>query len=123
MLGRLFPIPCFCSCPCIQTEGTKGNKAIPQAVSYTHLTSNGISAGAKDEGRSVYAQYPVSPIFRTLKELLDFYLAMPQIDKDRIYVMGLSMGGMGTFCLLYTSDVYKRQIIRWETNFGKIMVL
>lgn len=32
-----------------------------------------------------------------MKELLDFYLAMPQIDKDRIYVMGLSMGGMGTF--------------------------
>lgn len=42
-------------------------------------------------------EVPVSPIFRTLKELLDFYLAMPQIDKDRIYVMGLSMGGMGTF--------------------------
>ena len=42
-------------------------------------------------------EVPVSPIFRTLKELLDFYLAMPQIDKDRIYVMGLSMGGMGIF--------------------------
>lgn len=38
-------------------------------------------------------------IFRTLKELLDTYLAMPQVDKDRIYVMGLSMGGMGTFDL------------------------
>ena len=24
---------------------------------------------------------------------------MPQVDKDRIYVMGLSMGGMGTFDL------------------------
>ena len=42
-------------------------------------------------------EVPVSPVFRTLKELLDTYLAMPQIDKDRIYVMGLSMGGMGTF--------------------------
>ena len=29
----------------------------------------------------------------------DTYLAMPQVDKDRIYVMGLSMGGMGTFDL------------------------
>ena len=38
-------------------------------------------------------------IFRTLKELLDTYLVMPQVDKDRIYVMGLSMGGMGTFDL------------------------
>lgn len=36
-------------------------------------------------------------IFRTLKELLDVYLGMPQVDKKRIYVIGLSMGGMGTF--------------------------
>ena len=42
-------------------------------------------------------EVPVSPIFATLKELLDTYLAMPQVDKERIYVMGLSMGGMGTF--------------------------
>ena len=64
-------------------------------------------------------------IFRTLKELLDTYLAMPQVDKDRIYVMGLSMGGMGTFdlairypevfaaavpiCGIVNPDVYKRQ--------------
>lgn len=40
-------------------------------------------------------EVPVSPIFRTLKELLDFYLAMPQIDKDRIYVMDLSSGRNG----------------------------
>lgn len=38
-------------------------------------------------------------IFRTLKELLDTYLAMPQVDKRRVYVIGLSMGGMGTFDL------------------------
>lgn len=42
-------------------------------------------------------EVPISPIFTTLKELLDTYLAMPQVDKDRIYIMGLSMGGMGTF--------------------------
>lgn len=40
-----------------------------------------------------------TPIFSTLMQLLDTYLAMPQVDKDRIYVMGLSMGGMGTFDL------------------------
>ena len=40
---------------------------------------------------------PPSPIFIILKELLDTYLAMPQIDKQRIYIMGLSMGAMGTF--------------------------
>lgn len=40
---------------------------------------------------------PISPIFSTLKELLDFYLAMPQVDKNRIYIVGLSMGAMGTY--------------------------
>ena len=29
-------------------------------------------------------EVPVSPIFATLKELLDTYLAMPQVDKERI---------------------------------------
>ena len=40
---------------------------------------------------------PISPVFRTLKDLLDTYLAMPQVDKNRVYIIGLSMGGMGTY--------------------------
>jgi predicted peptidase len=43
------------------------------------------------------ADVPLSPVFATLKELLDTYLAMPQVDKQRIYIMGLSMGAMGTY--------------------------
>lgn len=31
------------------------------------------------------------------KAVLDEYLAMPEVDKSRIYVMGASMGGVGTF--------------------------
>ena len=42
---------------------------------------------------------PLSPVFRTLKELIDTYLAMPQVDKKRVYVIGLSMGAMGTYDL------------------------
>lgn len=42
-------------------------------------------------------EVPVSPIFETLKDLLDTYLALPEVDKRRIYIVGLSMGGMGTF--------------------------
>ena len=42
-------------------------------------------------------EVPLSPIFQAVKELLDTYLARPDVDKSRIYVMGLSMGGMGTF--------------------------
>ena len=40
---------------------------------------------------------PTSNIFVVLKELLDTYLVMPQVDKQRIYIMGLSMGAMGTY--------------------------
>lgn len=40
-----------------------------------------------------------TPIIETLKELLDTYLDMPQVDKKRVYVIGLSMGGMATFDL------------------------
>lgn len=40
---------------------------------------------------------PITPIFQAVKDLLDTYLAMPQVDKSRIYIVGLSMGGMGTF--------------------------
>lgn len=42
----------------------------------------------------------ITPIFITLKELLDFYLRMPQVDKKRIYIVGLSMGAMATFDLV-----------------------
>lgn len=60
-------------------------------------------------------------IFRTLKELLDTYLAMPQVDKDRIYVMGLSMGGRGTFGF---GDTLSRSFCRsrshlWYCESGK----
>ena len=40
------------------------------------------------------------PILQAVKEMLDTYLADPMVDKDRIYIMGLSMGGMGTFSLV-----------------------
>lgn len=35
--------------------------------------------------------------FRAVKELLDTYLANPQVDKSRVYIVGLSMGAMGTY--------------------------
>lgn len=36
-------------------------------------------------------------VFQAVKELLEMYLANPQVDKSRIYIMGLSMGAMGTY--------------------------
>ena len=52
------------------------------------------------EPEQMPSDFPLSPVFVTLKELLDTYLAMPQVDKERIYIMGLSMGAMGTFDLV-----------------------
>ncbi len=46
---------------------------------------------------SVGVEENMPPIFRAVKELLDAYLENPLVDKSRIYIMGLSMGGMGTF--------------------------
>lgn len=36
-------------------------------------------------------------ITRTLKELILEYIGMTSVDPSRVYIMGLSMGGMGTF--------------------------
>lgn len=45
------------------------------------------------------ADYEISDMMKQIKNLLDLYSDKDQIDKDRIYVIGLSMGGMATFDL------------------------
>ncbi len=40
---------------------------------------------------------PLSKAFACVKELLDQFIAGGQVDTRRIYVVGLSMGGMGTY--------------------------
>lgn len=48
--------------------------------------------------------FPENPKISTpmllTKKLLDYYVKNEEVDKNRIYVMGLSMGGMGTFDLI-----------------------
>lgn len=39
----------------------------------------------------------MSPIFKALKELILKYIDMPSVDASRVYIMGLSMGGMATY--------------------------
>ena len=41
--------------------------------------------------------YKISSVMQAVKDLLDKYIASGSVDTDRIYIMGLSMGGMGTF--------------------------
>lgn len=63
-----------------------------------------------EDGYWAYSQRPASftpagmqaekvmpKAFQSVKALLDSYLAMPEVDKSRIYIVGLSMGAMGTF--------------------------
>ena len=40
---------------------------------------------------------PIAPIMQTLKELIDSYIALPSVDSRKVYIIGLSMGGMATF--------------------------
>lgn len=46
---------------------------------------------------SMKAEATMPAIFKAVKELIDSYTAMPDIDKSRVYIIGLSMGAMGTF--------------------------
>ncbi|MDD2952424.1 MAG: prolyl oligopeptidase family serine peptidase [Parabacteroides sp.] len=56
----------------------------------------GLNAG-KEGKRSYPENAPVTPPMAAVKELLDRYIAEGKVDTRRLYVTGLSMGGMGTF--------------------------
>lgn len=43
--------------------------------------------------------YPISTPNQAVKELIDYYLQNEPVDPDRVYIIGISMGGMGTFDL------------------------
>lgn len=52
--------------------------------------------GIKDNNFFPYNP-PMTPILEDVKELLDTFIDNNPVDPNRIYIMGLSMGGMGTF--------------------------
>lgn len=57
-----------------------------------------------DESRQIFTFYPdmdPTPSMRLLIALIDSLSKSDVVDQDRIYVGGLSMGGMGTFELLF----------------------
>lgn len=76
----------------------------PAFVLFPQCPTDAYWAYASRPGSFAPADMPVgqeiSPLFKTLKELLDAYLTLPQIDKNRVYIVGLSMGGMGTYDLV-----------------------
>ncbi|MDO4735922.1 MAG: prolyl oligopeptidase family serine peptidase [Bacteroidia bacterium] len=42
-------------------------------------------------------EQPVAPIVQTLMDLINSYIAMDSVDPKRVYIMGISMGGIATF--------------------------
>lgn len=54
------------------------------------------------DGDSVPADdYPVSAPMQLVKELMDEVLQKEEVDRNRVYIMGLSMGAFGIFDLLH----------------------
>jgi predicted peptidase len=70
------------------------------------------------------ANYTIASIMQTIKDLLDEYIANGDVDTNRIYVMGLSMGGMGTFDLVCRfPDIFAAAIpICGGVNTGRLKV-
>ena len=62
------------------------------------------SSKPNSEGKSGGERFPENPEItipmEAVKAVLDMYMNNDNVDVNRIYVMGLSMGGMGTFDLL-----------------------
>ncbi len=57
-----------------------------------------------ENGKRIFNFDPDEPPTRAMEgviSLLDYMVAQPHIDESRIYVGGLSMGGMGTFDIVY----------------------
>lgn len=48
---------------------------------------------------NMLADFPISPVMVVLKDLIDSYLDLSQIDKKRVYIIGISMGAMGVYDL------------------------
>ncbi|MGC3977921.1 MAG: hypothetical protein QM751_06615 [Paludibacteraceae bacterium] len=55
----------------------------------------------------------ISTSLSLVKRLLDSYRKNEAVDKNRIYVTGLSMGGMGTFDLICRYPKYLPQQCRY----------
>ncbi len=80
---------------------TENRKAFPAYVLFPQCPSNYFwpfnSQPASYTATTFPVDYAIAPAIQQVKELIDSYLKMDEIDKDRIYITGISMGGMGTF--------------------------
>ena len=69
----------------------------PQCPSNEYWAKVDIDRSDKEDPfRFDFRDKPNKPL-ESVFELIRSYLRLPSVDPDRVYIMGLSMGGMGTF--------------------------
>lgn len=111
--GKKFPLVIF-----LHGAGERGNDNEKQLVHGSQMFLNPVNREkypayvlfpqCPEDGFWAYSQRPSSfdrlttdeempPIFKAVKGLIDSYIANPDIDKKRVYIIGLSMGAMATY--------------------------
>lgn len=85
----------------LEPEVMQAGEKYPAFVLFPQCPESGYWAYENRPQSFIPTQMPVGKempsVFQAVKELLDMYLANPQVDKSRVYIMGLSMGAMGTY--------------------------
>lgn len=73
----------------------------PQCPQESYWSNVAVDRSTKPIGLKFDYDNPPTPALKGVMHLLDSLKQKPFVKKDQIYVAGLSMGGMGTFEILY----------------------
>lgn len=74
---------------------------LPQCPTDDYWSSVDRNTNADGERKFIFNDKPPTAALNTVMHLLDSLLGLPYIDKERLYVTGLSMGGMATWELMW----------------------
>jgi predicted peptidase len=81
----------------------QNRKEYPAIVIFPQCPTNDSWINIKDKGNNTFEfidkKEPAKPLLLT-KKLIDFYKKTEAVDSKRIYISGLSLGGMGTYDLI-----------------------
>jgi predicted peptidase len=74
----------------------------PQCPTNDFWSNVTISTDASGNRKFSYTDTaPITPVMKALISLIEAQMKLPYVDQSRIYVMGLSMGGMATYELMW----------------------
>lgn len=74
---------------------------LPQCPTNDYWSSVNQTTNADGERKFVFNDKPATAAMKATLAMIDSMLQLPYIDKDRLYVTGLSMGGMATWEILW----------------------